>query len=79
MTPLQWAIAVVVLVLAAFIARGMYLIGQGSDAELAARSKATDSRVVDSGWFLLDWLRDWDSPTLEYIEDKLGINQDNND
>lgn len=79
MTPLQWVIVIVVIGFALLVARGMMLIGQGGAAEQQARSKAADSAVVDSGWFLLDWLRTAELPTIAYFEEKLGINQDDDE
>jgi uncharacterized membrane protein YagU involved in acid resistance len=70
------AVIVMVGIVAGLLARGMYLIGQGSEVEMEVRSKATDSNIVNSGWMILDWLRNWDSPTLQYIESKLGIDQE---
>lgn len=76
MEPLTIVLIIVGGGLALLVARGMYLIGQGGEAELQAREKAADSAVVDSGWFVLDWLREVELPTLEWLEKKLGINQD---
>lgn len=50
--------------LALLLARGMYLIGQGTDAEFDARAKAADSTIIGSGFFLLDWLRTASLPFL---------------
>lgn len=60
-----WHLAVIpVAILALLLARGMYLIGEGTDVEFDARQKAADSNVVATGFGLLDLLRSADLPVL---------------
>lgn len=61
-----------VLVVALLVARGMYLIGSGTDAEYQARAKAADVPGAATGFALLDWLRTADLPFLKRIERRLG-------
>lgn len=63
-TLITYVIGGIVLVIALLVARGMYVMGTGSDAEFAARQKAADSQVIGSGFFLLDWARTADLPYL---------------
>lgn len=69
----------IILIIAAFLARGVYVIGQGSDAELQARSASTGSTVMGSGWMLLDSLRSMQLPALSGLESRLGIDSEPGD
>jgi len=75
-----WLIAVLVVVgiIALLLARGMYLIGTDSDAEIEARQKMSGD-VSNSGWMLLDKLRHGDLPLVSWIEEKLGLNDGDDD
>jgi len=75
-----WLIAVLVVVgiFALLLARGMYLIGSGSDAELEARQRMSGS-TSRTGWATLDSLRDGDVPVVSWLEEKLGLNDGDDD
>jgi len=75
-----WLIAVLVVVgiFALLLARGMYLIGSGSDAELEARQKMSGD-VSRTGWATLDSLRNGDVPVVTWLEEKLGLNDGDDD
>lgn len=57
------------------LARGMYLIGTGSEAEMEARREMSGS-VSNSGWMTLDALRSGDLPVVSTVEEKLGLNDE---
>lgn len=67
-----YAVGGVVLIIALLAARGAYLIGQGSDAELQAREMASGSTTATTGWSLLDALQSGNIPVVSWIEHKLG-------
>jgi len=70
--PLEIAVAVVLLVVGLFVARGVYLIGQGRDVEYDAREQARGTSVVGTGFQLLDKLRYGDLLIVSEIESFLG-------
>lgn len=63
----------IVAVLALLVARGMYLIGQGSDTELDARTKMSQDTLGSTGWSFLDMLRTTDFGPVVWLEDRLGL------
>lgn len=66
-------VGVIVLAFLLLLARGMYLIGSGSDAEYAARSKAADVPFARTGFALLDYARSARLPAVvERLEELLG-------
>lgn len=67
--------AAVLLALALLVARGMYVIGSGSEAELEAR-KRMDGRTARTGWNALWLLRTGRLPIVSTIEEKLGWTPD---
>lgn len=67
--------AVIGVVLLLLIARGVYLIGRGTEPEQAAREEL-DGEVGANGWLLLDWLQEGEIPLVSTLEEWLGINQD---
>jgi len=75
---LLYAVGAVVLIVALLAARGAYLIGQGSDAELEAREK-TSGTVGTTGWSLLDALQSGNIPVVSWIERKIGWADDEED
>ena len=79
MTPSQIVLLAIGLLLALAIARGMYLIGSGSEAEHQARSTSVGNDVLGSGWMILDSLRSSSHPAILYIESKLGIDSNAGD
>lgn len=69
----QIAVVGAVVVLLLLLARGMYLIGTGSDAEYAARAKADDVPFAKTGFGLLDYARSVRLPSVvERLEALLG-------
>lgn len=76
MTPVDWGLVIVGLIVAALLARGMYLIGSRSNAELEARSLSTGNNVLSTGWVILDGLRTTSHPAIRFIESKLGMEDD---
>jgi hypothetical protein len=74
-SPLLLAVLIVLGILALLVARGMWLLGQGTDVEQQARARAGGD-VTRAGWSLLDMAREADLPFVSAIEDRLGINQD---
>lgn len=72
------AVIVAIATLALLLARGMYLIGTGSEAELEARDRM-DGTTATTGWMTLDRLRTGDVPIVSTIEEKLGINEEEED
>jgi hypothetical protein len=58
------------LVFALLLARGMFLIGRGTDAEEQARVLSS-GRVSSTGWMTLDALRDANIPVVVLLEQKL--------
>lgn len=79
MDPLVIGVLAVVAILALLVARGMWLLGRGSEAEQAAREKTGGSAVASSGWTMLDGLQHGEVPIVSDIEERLGINQDEED
>lgn len=73
MTPIQLVLLGIGLLFALAIARGMYLIGSGCEAEHQARSTSVGNDVLGSGWMILDSLRSSSHPAILFIESKLGI------
>lgn len=68
----------IVLVIALLVARGVYLIGRGSDAEMAAREQSAEQlpdTLSSNGWLFIDWLQEGEIPLVSYLENRLGINQ----
>lgn len=63
----------IALVLALLVARGMYVIGSGSDAEFEARNRVNPAGIGSQGFHLLDRLRNGPVPLVSWIENKLGI------
>lgn len=63
------------ILLALFLARGVYLIGKGREVEHQARSKSINSSVLATGWMLLDSLRNFDHPLIVKAEQLLGFEQ----
>jgi len=59
------------LAIALLVARGMYLIGSGSEAEFEARQQL-NGVVGSSGWALLDGLRNAELPTVDRALELLG-------
>jgi len=70
--------AAVLLALALLVARGVYLIGSGSEAELEARQRM-DSHTARNGWNILWRLRTGRLPIVSTIEHTLGWNRDEED
>lgn len=65
----------VMLTIAAFLillARGMMLIGIGSDAEHTARLRTQKSDIANAGWLTLDMLRTSDNALLTRLDQLLG-------
>lgn len=63
LTPIQWAVVVGFALLALLVARGVYLIGSGADAEHKARATARRQQlqgnpILSSGFGVLDGLRE---------------------
>lgn len=54
--------------IALLVARGVYLIGTGSAAEMEARSMTSTNAVTSSGWMTLDWLREGYVPGVSELE-----------
>lgn len=71
MEPLLVAVLVIVGLLAALVAYGSWLIGQGSAAEANARQMSDGSEVLSAGWSSLDRLRSARLPVVQAIEDYL--------
>lgn len=69
------AVGMMLLALALLVARGAYLIGNGTEAELEAR-KRMDSHTSRTGWNLLWRLRNGRVPIVSAIEEKLGWNRE---
>lgn len=67
--------AVIGVVLLLLVARGVYLIGRGTETEQTAREEL-DGEVTTNGWLLLDWLQEGEIPLVSWIEERLGINQE---
>lgn len=67
--------AVIGVVLLLLVARGVYLIGRGTETDQAAREEL-DGEVAANGWLLLDWLQEGEIPLVSTLEDWLGINQE---
>ena len=65
------AVGVLLIALALLVARGAYLIGNGTDAELEAR-KRMDNHTARTGWNFLWRLRNGRVPIVSTIEEKLG-------
>lgn len=78
MTALLWGVVVALAILALLVARGMWLLGRESDAEQQARAMS-DSHVSRIGWNLLDRLQTADLPLVSSLEERLGINHDDED
>lgn len=76
MSPLLYVVAGVLVVLALFVARGVYLIGSGADVEYEARDKASGNTVATSGFALLDTLRHGEVPLVSQVEALLGRDGD---
>lgn len=76
MVDLTLVALVSVALLAILVARGLYIIGRGSEAEMNARAMSADSTVATSGWGVLDSLRQRPMPRVAALEAWLGINQD---
>jgi hypothetical protein len=69
-------VGVVAVVFALLVARGMWVIGTGSDAEHDARDRL-DGTVGESGWNTLDWLRTAEHlPGVSWLEEKLDRGDD---
>lgn len=66
--------AVIGVVLLLLVARGVYLLGRGTETEQAARDEL-DGEVAANGWLVLDWLQEGDIPLVSTLEERLGINQ----
>jgi len=75
---LLYAIGGVVLVIALLVARGAWLIGQGTEAEMEARDR-TNGGVSGTGWAFLDALQSGNIPVVSWIETKLGWADDGSD
>lgn len=69
-------VGIVGLAVALLVARGVYLIGRGTEAEHQARMTSAQSMTVSTGWALLDMLRTGNVPLVGWIEERLGWNQD---
>lgn len=69
-TILIWTIVGIFLLL---LARGMFLVGTGSDAELQAREMTSGNAIGDSGWGVLEWLRTTNFAPVVYLEYRLGL------
>lgn len=65
-------VGVLAITIGVLVARGMWLIGQGTDAEFEARSRSTDIPFGGTGFALLDSLRTGDLPIISRIEKLLG-------
>ncbi len=72
-----YGIGAAVLIIALLVARGMWLIGQGTDAEMQAREK-TSGTVGTTGWSFLDALQSGNLPIVSWLESKLGLADDDN-
>ena len=69
-------VAIVVLLVALLVARGMWVIGSGSAAEHDARDRL-DGTVGETGWNTLDFLRTVEHlPGVSWVEEKLGRGDD---
>jgi hypothetical protein len=69
---LLYAAAGVGLLVALLAARGAWLIGQGSEAEMQAREMSGTSTTATTGWSLLDGLQSGNIPVISTIEQWLG-------
>lgn len=69
----------VVGIIALFVARGVYLIGTGGEAEMQARSMGTGNEVTSAGWVTLDSLRDGYVPGVSEIESWLDDRRGDDD
>lgn len=76
---LYYAGIAVVLIIALLAARGAWLIGQGTEAELQAREKTSTNTAAVTGWSLLDALQAGDIPVVSWIERKLGLADEEDD
>lgn len=72
-TILIWTIVIGFLLL---LARGMFLVGSGSDAELKAQEMTTNNAIGQTGWTALEWLRTTNFAPVVYLEYKLGLHDD---